>query len=90
MTGNLTLNGNTNWNGILLVGGTLTSNGNNKVYGATFTGLNIKLGMSVATQSLGNGNKTYQYDSCEIANALMPFAGWSRLGNAWVDTWPSY
>lgn len=90
VTGDLTLNGNTDWNGIVLVGGTLTSNGNNTVYGATMTGLNIKLGTSVSVQALGNGNKTYQYDSCEISKALMPFAGWSRLGNTWVDSWPSY
>ncbi len=90
VTGDLTLNGSTDWNGILLVGSTLTSNGNNQVYGATFTGLNVKLGMSISVQALGNGNKTYQYDSCEISNALMPFAGWSRLGNAWVGNWPSW
>lgn len=90
VTGDLTLNGNTDWNGILLVGQTLTSNGNNKVYGATFTGLNIKLGMTVSTQALGNGNKTYQYDSCQIDLALAPFAGWTRLGNAWTDNWPSW
>ncbi len=90
VTGSLTLNGNTDWNGILLVGKTLTSNGNNTVYGATFTGLNIKLGQAVPVQALGNGNKTYQYDSCQINTALMPFAGWSRLGNVWTDNWPSW
>jgi Tfp pilus assembly protein PilX len=88
--GNLTLNGNTDWNGVVLVGGTITSNGNNTVYGSVVTGLNIKLGQTVAMESVGNGTKIYQYDSCEIAKALAPYGGWSVLGNAWVDNFPIY
>jgi hypothetical protein len=90
VTGDLTFNGSAKWNGIVLVGGTITSNGNQTVTGAIITGLNIKLGMSVDVNTLGNGNKLYQYDSCNIANAMSPFAGWSRLGNATVDNWPSW
>lgn len=102
VTGNLTLNGNTNWNGIVLVGGTLTSNGTNTVYGATYTGLNISVPLynppNAAQASypvpgvsdIGNGTKTYQYDSCMIKKALSQFGDWSRLGNAWTDNWPSY
>jgi hypothetical protein len=90
VTGNLTLNGNTSWNGIVLVGGTVTSNGNNTVYGATFSGLNIMVGIAVPVTALGNGNKTYQFDSCQIASATANLGGWQRLGNAWVDNWPSY
>jgi hypothetical protein len=102
VTGNLTLNGNTNWNGVLLVGGTLTSNGNNTVYGATYTGLNLSVPLYnppnaaqasfpvPGTEALGNGNKTYQYDSCAISKALSQFGDWARLGNAWTDNWPSY
>lgn len=99
VTGNITISGSDTWNGILLVGGNLTSNGNNKVYGATYTGLNLKLpvGMINGTslpeptaQSLGNGNKTYQYDSCNIKKSLSRFGGWTRLGNAYTDTWPVY
>jgi hypothetical protein len=90
VTGNLTLNGNTDWDGVVLVGGIVTSNGNNTVYGAVMSGLNIKLGMSVPTEAVGNGTKIYQYDSCQIANAMAPFGGWTRLGNAWVDNYPIY
>jgi hypothetical protein len=90
VTGNLTMNGNSRWNGVLLVGGVLTSNGNNTVYGATFSGLNVKLGQTVPTQALGNGTKTYQYHSCHIASAMGRFGGWQRLGNGWLDNWPSY
>lgn len=102
VTGNLTLNGNTDFNGIVLVGGTLTSNGANTVYGATFTGLNqsvpaynspnpIQASFPVAGVSdIGNGTKTYQYDSCMIKKALSQYGDWARLGNAWTDNWPSY
>lgn len=102
VTGNLTLNGNTDFNGIVLVGGTLTSNGNNTVYGATYTGLNqsvpaynspnpVQASFPVAGVSdIGNGTKTYQYDSCMIKKALSQYGDWARLGNAWTDNWPSY
>ena len=73
-----------------LVGGTILSNGNQTVTGAIITGLNIKLGIAVPKNTLGNGNKTFQFDSCDIQKAMTPFAGWQRMGNATVDNWPSY
>ncbi len=102
VTGNLTMNGNTTWEGIVLVGGHFTSNGNNTVYGATYVGLNAIIpeynppNVALAAfpvpgiQDVGNGTKTYQYDSCAIKNALEQFGDWNRLGNAWTDNWPSY
>lgn len=90
VTGNLTLNGSAAWKGIVLVGGTITSNGNNTITGGIVTGLNIKLGQAVGTQSVGNGNKTFQYNSCYIASSMARFGGWQRVRNGWVDNWPSY
>lgn len=90
VTGNLTLGGVAKWNGIVLVGGTLTSNGNNTVLGGVVTGLNVKLGQSVGSQSVGNGTKTFQYHSCYIASSMARFGGWQRVRNGWVDNWPSY
>jgi hypothetical protein len=90
VTGDLTFNGSAKWNGIVLVGGTIESNGNQTVTGAIVTGLNIKIGIAVPINTLGNGNKLFQYDSCDVANAMSPFAGWQRMGNASVDNWPSY
>jgi type II secretory pathway pseudopilin PulG len=90
VTGNLTINGNNTWNGVLLVGGNLTSNGNNTVDGAVVTGLNVELGDSVPANSVGNGNKTFQYNSCNVAKAM---AGQGQLvgyTNAWVDNWNGY
>ena len=90
VTGNLTITGSKQWDGIILVGGTLTSNGNNTVYGAVVTGLNVKLGMAVGASDVGNGTKTYQYHSCDIVNAQSQFAGLQRIPNAWADNWPSF
>ncbi|MEP6590665.1 MAG: hypothetical protein ABJC19_05740, partial [Gemmatimonadota bacterium] len=90
VTGNLTMNGSDDWKGIVLVGGSYTSNGNTTVQGALISGLNIKLGMTIPASSLGNGTKKILYDSCNIAKALNKYGGWSRMGNAWTDNWPSY
>ena len=90
VTGNMTISGNNQWDGIVLVGGTLTSNGNNTIYGAMFTGLNVILGQTVARQSLGNGNKTFQYNSCDVAKSLSPFGSWTRIGNGRTDNFPVY
>jgi len=90
VTGNLTITGSKQWDGIILVGGTLTANGNNTVYGAVVTGLNVKLGQAVGISDIGNGTKVYQYNSCDIANAQNQFAGLTRIPNGWADNWPSF
>ena len=87
---NMIINGSVNWDGIILVGGSLTSNGNNTVGGVVFSGLNVLLGESVAVSSLGNGNKTYTYDSCKVALAAARFIGLSALRNTSADNWQSY
>jgi hypothetical protein len=90
VSGNLTISGSKQWDGIILMGGTLTSNGNNTVYGAVVTGLNVKLGMAVGVSDVGNGTKLYQYHSCDIASAQSQFAGLQRIPNGWADNYPSY
>ena len=97
VTGNASISGNKTWEGIILVGGHLTSNGNNKVYGATISGLNIILApdpdaaaAAMGTNSTGNGNKTYEYDSCMVKKALENFGGLETYPDAWTDNWPTY
>jgi hypothetical protein len=90
VTGNLTLGGSQRWDGLVLVGGTITSNGNNVIEGAVITGLNVKLGVNVPVQSIANGNKTFQYDSCNLARALGHVGSLQRVRNGWTDTWSSY
>lgn len=87
---NLTISGSKSWDGIVLVGGTLISNGNNSVEGAVVTGLNVQLGQVVPVSDVGNGTKTYRYDSCNVANAASRFAGLQPFRNTSVDNWASY
>jgi hypothetical protein len=89
VTGNLTLNGSVGWRGVLLVGGDITSNGNNGILGATVSGLNVKLGTYVPT-STGNGTKSYNYDSCEVAKSTTTMGALVTLRNTWVDNWVEY
>jgi hypothetical protein len=92
VTGDLTWNGTPlkTWNGLILVGGNLVSNGAANIFGAIITALNIKLGTSVPVQSVGNGTKTFQYDSCNLARALGHIGYLKRVRNGWTDTWSSY
>jgi hypothetical protein len=90
VTGNLTIGGSNRWDGLVLIGGTLTSNGNNTISGALMTGLNIKVGIPVIPTSVGNGNKTIQFNSCNLTRALGHVGSLQRVRNGWTDTWSSY
>ena len=94
VTGNLVINGTLpprTWEGLILVGGTLTGNGASNIYGAVITGLNVKIGVGVAgLNDLGNGTKIYQYDSCALTRALGRVGSVQRVRNGWTDTWSSW
>ena len=90
VTGNFTIGGGQSWDGILLVGGTVTSNGSTTIRGAAISGLNKQLGIAVPVSDIANGTKTFRYNSCLMARALRPFAGVVPLDNAWADNWASY
>jgi type II secretory pathway pseudopilin PulG len=95
VTGNLTINGNRHWDGIVLAGQRVTGNGNNTVLGATISGLDAMIqndpqawANAQGRNSVGNGTKTYQYSSCNVAQALGAFGGLRPIQNAWMDNWP--
>jgi hypothetical protein len=93
VTGNLRINGAMpplQWEGLVLVGGNVVSNGDANIYGALITALNIKLGVNVPQQSIANGTKVLQYDSCSLQRALGNVGSIQRVRNGWIDTWPSY
>ena len=87
------LNGNTSgWDGIILVGGRLRSNGSNRVQGATVTGLNTQLGVTPGVNDVNdlNGTKQFLYDSCNVKNAANAFGHLRVYKSTWfVDykTW---
>lgn len=73
--GDLEIDGAFSWDGLVLVGGQITSNGNNHISGSIVAGLNILLGDSPAAVDLGNGTWQYNYHSCNVMNALKGI-GW--------------
>lgn len=84
-----TISGSNMWNGIVLVGGQLTSNGDNTTSGATLSGLNYLIGGTPAAgtvdDSYANGQKTYVYNSCNVANATSRLRRYSVMPNTWSD-----
>jgi hypothetical protein len=91
--GDFRLNGNTaGWNGIILVGGRLRSNGTNEVQGATITGLNVKLGYAVDDNDVNdlNGTKQYLYNSCNVKSALQALGSLRVYQNSWANSFPAY
>jgi hypothetical protein len=87
----LTINGSLRWNGIVLVGGMVSADGNNNIQGAVISGLNLKLpGSTVPESDVGNGVKTYQYNSCNIANALSKFGALVLTTGSWSDNYKTW
>ena len=85
MQGDLTVGGNFSWDGLILVGGSLKSNGIEFVDGAAITGLNMLIGGSPGVTDLGNGNWNYHYNSCNVLNALKAI-GWPvESPGTWVE-----
>jgi len=87
ITGDLALNGSVTWDGIVLVGGIVTSNGTNNIQGATISGLDEKLGINVGVSDIANGNKIFQYNSCNILSALSRYSTLVLLDKTWSDNW---
>lgn len=87
--GNLTLNGKFEWDGGLLVGGSITDNGTGYLNGAIVTGLNRLLGDSVTEDDLQDsdlqGTKSYQYDSCNLATLNQKIARLIEVPGTWRE-----
>jgi hypothetical protein len=94
--GNFTISGSDMWDGIIMVGGKLTSNGNNTVAGATISGLNVLLPGNVPASTsefddaTAGGQKTYVYSSCKVARATKSLQSYKVLANTWADNLPSW
>lgn len=91
--GDINLNGSgAGWEGIILVGGRLRSNGSNEVQGATITGLNVKLGYSVEDNDVNdlNGTKQFLYNSCNVSSSLAALGTLRVFQNTWANSFPAY
>ncbi len=88
---NFTISGSNMWDGIVLVGGSLTSNGNNSTSGATFAGLNYLVGGTPGNStdnSDANGQKTYVYNSCNVEKASKGLQAYKTWSNTYIDLIP--
>lgn len=88
---NFSISGSNMWDGIVLIGGALTSNGNNTTAGATLSGLNFLLGRPPGgsnDNSDANGTKTYVYNSCNIEKAASGLRIYKPWNNTWLDNIP--
>ena len=90
VTGNVVMQNNAQWEGVVLVGGVMTSNGFTGVRGAVVTGLNVLLGQAVPVTDVGNGDKAYRFDSCNTTRALRNQAKLRPIPNSWMDNVASY
>jgi len=93
--GDFTISGSDMWDGVILVGGQLTSNGNNTTSGTTVSGLNYKLPGAVQPppgyindNATANGTKSYVYNSCNVNRATQRLRHYVALANTWVDDIP--
>ncbi len=84
--GDLMMNGNFRWDGIILVGGAIVSDGNQTVRGGAVTGLNLLLGETPNETDLGNGTKTFRYHSCNVYEALSALNSLSAQPGSWFET----
>jgi hypothetical protein len=84
-----TISGSNMWNGLIMVGGQLTSNGNNTVAGATLSGLNFLTGgtpsLSAIDDATANGQKTFDYNSCYVSKATTKLRKYAGIPNTWSD-----
>jgi len=93
------INGSNMWDGIIMVGEQLTSNGNNTVAGATISGLNYLVNglspnysnkSSDTDNSMAEGQKNYVYNSCYVSRAAQRLRRYVTMPNSWMDNLASW
>lgn len=86
LDGDFALNGNFQWKGLILAGGRLVSDGQQKIDGAVFSGLNQQLGHVVGESDVGNGNKIFRYQSCNVRAAAQAMGWLTTKRGSWYET----
>ena len=83
---------NAGWDGIILVGGRLRTNGSNRVSGATVAGLNTQLGYTPGPTDINdlNGTKQFLYDSCNVRSATMAMGKLRVYKNTWSNIYKTF
>ncbi|MBA4072042.1 MAG: hypothetical protein C0497_09445 [Gemmatimonas sp.] len=87
------LNGSTaGWDGVILVGGRLRTNGANRVQGATVSGLNTQMGYTPGPTDINdlNGTKQFLYDSCNVKQATNALGKLRVYRNTWSNSFKTF
>ncbi|MBI2408544.1 MAG: hypothetical protein HYV19_09625 [Gemmatimonadetes bacterium] len=87
------LHGNTaGWDGVLLVGGRIRTNGSNRVSGATVAGLNTQFGVTPLPSDINdlNGTKAFLYNSCTVAQSVAGLGKLRVYKNTWANNFKTY
>lgn len=87
------LNGNTaGWDGILLVGGRIRTNGSNRVMGATVAGLNTIMGVTPQPNDVNdlNGTKAFLYNSCNVSSAAAGLGSLRVYKTTWANNFKTF
>ncbi|MFW6198587.1 MAG: hypothetical protein ACOC5E_02065 [Acidobacteriota bacterium] len=79
------LEGDFQWDGVMLIGGALKSDGNNQIHGGTVAGLDELLGENEDDTDLGNGEKTFQYHSCNLLRAMKEAGTLYEVPGTWRE-----
>lgn len=85
---NLVLSSSRTWDGVVLVGGSLTANGTGDVTGSIVTGLNKLLGavdMGTLDNDLLSNRVQFLYHSCRVESAAHKVDRYFALSNTWMD-----
>jgi hypothetical protein len=95
VTGDVDLANAAHWDGILIVGGRLTTptggSSTYTVHGMVITGLNILRGQSVQANQLRRGtSRVIQWASCYTAPSVTGLAAFTPVRGTWFDSWALY
>ena len=94
VSGDLTTDGlYFNWQGVLLVGGTVTFDADTTyARGAVISGLNHQTGPNPSPGDWGVAGThiDIRYNSCHVLSAFTSLTGFAPIENAWMDNWATY
>jgi hypothetical protein len=88
--GDATFKGQFDWDGVILIGGAVTDNGQGKIQGGVMTGLNVLLGEDVGQDDLEDvdtldGTKKYLFNMCIIEQVQNATATLSGVSSTWHE-----
>lgn len=88
--GDATFEGDFDWDGVVLVGGSITGQGHGRIEGAVMTGLNALIGDGVSRDGLGDvdeieGRTRYLFDSCIVDQVRDATASLAPVASTWHE-----